>query len=279
MLFFRLSHAWFSFCNISIFAVTICILASCRTVSESKYSLINIDREFLATAFGDDCVNASSHIPDVYKVGLSGACRVIDGDVKCESHLPPSLNWAKLLEADYVTVTNTTGSQPDVAEKCIELIHEAGVNHSLSNRLAVALLALLAVSIVLNVAVLVIAHFNESAFKMLVFVPAFLHELILVVCLGLYLGISNHEVGEYIPDGERVSDMAVLGVGFWMLLAIFCVRAISSPALFVTTIIIIVSIPIAIVSFLLCLCGGSDTVQSHTTYIVKEVYVPKYPST
>ncbi|KAH9210483.1 hypothetical protein DL95DRAFT_465751 [Leptodontidium sp. 2 PMI_412] len=257
----------------TIFAVTICILASCRAVSESKYSLINIDRVFLTTAFGEDCVNTSIHIPDVYKIGLSGACRVTDGDVKCESHLPPSLNWARLLEADY-EASNTTGSQPDIREKCIELIHDRGVNHAFNDRLAVAMLALLVISIILNISQLAIALFNESAFGILIFVPAFLDEVILVVCLGLYLGINNHEVGEYIPDGQRVSDMAILGVGFWMLLAIFCVRAISSPALFVVTVIIIVSIPIAIISLLLCLCGGQSTVVAGTSYVVHVVYIP-----
>ncbi|KAH7397911.1 hypothetical protein BKA64DRAFT_52818 [Cadophora sp. MPI-SDFR-AT-0126] len=272
MMFFGVSHAWLSFCNISIFAVTICILASCRTVSESKYSLINIDRVFLTKAFGDDCVNASSHIPDVYKVGLSGACRVTDGDIQCKTHLPPSLNWAELLEADYAA-SNTTGSQPDILKKCTELIHDQGVNHAFNDRLAVAMLALLVISIILNVCQLAIALFNESAFGMLIFVPAFLDEVILVVCLGLYLGISNHEVGEYIPDGTRVSDMSILGVGFWMLLAIFCMRAISSPALFIVTVIIVVSIPIAIVSLLLCLCGGSSTVEAGTNYVVHVVHV------
>ncbi|KAG4444172.1 hypothetical protein IFR05_000401 [Cadophora sp. M221] len=202
---------------------------------------------------------------------LTSACRVTDGDVQCKSHLPPSLNWAKLLEADYAASANTTGSQPDILQKCTELIHTQGVNHAFNDRLAVAMLALLIISIILNIAQLAIALFNESAFSMLIFVPAFLDEVILVVCLGLYLGISNHEVGEYIPDGKRVSDMSLLGVGFWLLLATFCVRAISSPALFVVTLVIIVSIPIMVVSLLLCLCGGSGTVEAGTTYIVHVV--------
>ena len=82
---------WLFFCNIcispslsrylvhansrgtAIFVLTICVLASCRTALENNYSLINVDRAFLAAAFGDECVNASSHvISDVYKVGLSG---------------------------------------------------------------------------------------------------------------------------------------------------------------------------------------------------------------
>ncbi|KAL2061226.1 hypothetical protein VTL71DRAFT_7499 [Oculimacula yallundae] len=271
MLSFGLSHVWLSFCNLSIFALTICILASCRSSSESKYSLINIDKAFLTTAFGENCANASNLVPDVYKVGLSGACRVTDGTINCKSHLPPSLNWIKLLEAD-LTASNTTGSQASIKE-CMTFIKERGVDHGLNNRLAIAILALLTVSILLNLITLLVALLNDSAFSTLPFIPALLDEVILVVCLGLYLGIINHEVGDYVPNGDfsNISDISILGVGFWMLLAIFCLRAISIPALFVLTIVIIVSIPIACISLLLCCFGGGSKVSETTVWVYEVV--------
>ena len=60
-----------------------------------------------------------------------GACRTTDGVVTCKCHLPPSLNWAKLLEVDYLA-SNTTGSQVDVIEACMTLIQDRGVNHASS---------------------------------------------------------------------------------------------------------------------------------------------------
>ncbi|KEF59380.1 uncharacterized protein A1O9_04224 [Exophiala aquamarina CBS 119918] len=243
--------------------LTICALASCRTTSEN-YSLIDIDRAFLATAFGDDCVNASSYdIPDIYMAGLSGSCRAKDGVIDCQKDFPPSLNWVRLFEADIAA--NTSGSQADILEQCMGLIAEKKVDHALNDRLATALFSLLIVSIVFEITAPVIATFLSSAFGYPVFFVDLLDWIIDMVCLGIYVGILNHEVGQYIPHARLgdVSDKAILGVGFWMLLTIFGGRAISHPILFVSTVVIIIVIPLIPILLLLytCLClHGRDRV-------------------
>ena len=144
----------------------------------------------------------------------------------------------------------------------MKLIEEKGVNHGFNDRLAVALRALLIVSILLDITTLIIAILSDSAFGMWVFLPAFIDEIILVVCLGIYIGILNHELGEYISEPQNYSDKAILGVGFWMLLGIFSVRAISSPALLIITLLVALSIPLAFISllFLILGCGSSLSV-------------------
>jgi hypothetical protein len=186
---------------------------------------------------------------------------VKDGVVNCESQFPPSLNWVRLFEAD-IAATNKTGSQADILERCMTLIEEKGVDHALNDRLAVALLSLLAVSIVLHVTALVIAIFSSSAFGTAVFLPALLDEVILVGCIGIYLGIMNHEVGDYIPNEKmhNISDKAILGVGFWMLLGILGGRAISNPALLIITLLIALTIPLAFISLLLFIVGCADVI-------------------
>jgi hypothetical protein len=142
----------------------------------------------------------------------------------------------------------------------MKLIGEKGVNHGLNDRLAVALLALLVVSIILDVTALIIAILSDSAFGIAVFLPAFLDEVILLVCLGIYLGILNHEVGQYMSQElQDYSDKAILGVGFWMLLGIFSVRTISSPSLLIITLLVALAIPLAFISLLLFIfgCGSS----------------------
>jgi hypothetical protein len=144
----------------------------------------------------------------------------------------------------------------------MKLIEEKGVNHEFNDRLAVALRALLIVSILLDITTLIIAILSDSAFGIWVFLPAFIDEIILVVCLGIYIGILNHELGEYMSEPQDYSDKAILGVGFWMLLGIFSVRAISSPSLLIITLLVALSVPLAFISllFLILGCGSSPSV-------------------
>jgi hypothetical protein len=58
----------------------------------------------------------------------------------------------------------------------MKLIEEKGVNHGFNDRLAVALRALLIVSILLDITTLIIAILSDSAFGMWVFLPAFIDE-------------------------------------------------------------------------------------------------------
>ncbi|OAQ57369.1 protein kinase-like domain [Pochonia chlamydosporia 170] len=263
----------------SIFALTLCVLSGCRTSAESKYSLINADHTLLTASFGEDCVKAGiSVIPDLYKTGLAGACRVKDGSATCESSPPghPSLNWIDMFESDLnlAASANTTtprppGSSNSTIAHCLNVIASNPVDHAYNNRLASALLALLAICIVLNIATTAVALFSVSAFALPVFFPGLVDEILLVTCLGIYLGIMNHEAGSYIMQDHQhdIDGKAVLGVGFWLLLSTFAVRALSMPALLATTVLVAVSIPLVVISLVLCVVGCAEAVAGTVEFV------------
>ena len=249
---------------------------------ESNYSLINADRALLAASFGADCVSAGiSVIPDVYKTGLAGACRVHPTSTTCSPSPPghPSLSWTALFSSDLLlasTAPNTTTS-PDTIAHCLDLIASAPVNHAHNDRLAAALLALLAFSAVLNVAATLVALFRPSAFCLPVFFPALVDEVLLVAAGGVYLGILNHEVGPYIVRGHAVDGSvhvvdggSVLGIGFWLLLSVLAVRVVSMPALVVGTVGtvgVVIAVPVLVVCLVCsCICC-SDSVSGPVQYV------------
>lgn len=98
----------------------------------------------------------------------------------------------------------------------MKLIDEKGVDYSLNNKPAVALLTLLIIFIILNVITLIITILSNLAFKILVFLPAFLNKVILIVYISIYLSIKNYKVGEYILYKKlyNVLDKAILKVRF-----------------------------------------------------------------
>lgn len=68
-----------------ILAITICILTSCRSPSESNYSLLNYDRPFLGKIIGDECSDAGEGATaDVYRIGLAGKL-TYDVQQECQS--------------------------------------------------------------------------------------------------------------------------------------------------------------------------------------------------
>ncbi|KUL84204.1 hypothetical protein ZTR_06912 [Talaromyces verruculosus] len=281
---FGFTHAWLFLCNTTIFALTICVLIGCRTPAESDYSLINADHTLLTASFGEECVNASiSVIPDSYRTGLAGACRVKNGSATCETSPPghPSLNWINMFESDLTFLASTKTSNQTLPASpsdttsnstitsCLNLIALNPIDHTYNNRLASALLALLAVCIVLNFATTAIAPFCDAAFSLRFFFPALVEEILLVTCLGIYLGIMNNEGTSYItPEHEHdIDGMAVLGVGFWLLLSAFAVRAASTPALLVTTVLVAASIPLLVISLVFCVLGCGESIGSSVKLI------------
>jgi hypothetical protein len=79
----------------------------------------------------------------------------------------------------------------------------------------------------------------------------------------------NHEVGGYIPNEKihDVSDKAILGVGFWMLLGIFGGRAISNPALLKITLLVALTLPLVCISLLLWIFGCGGVIASSATVV------------
>ncbi|GAB1315301.1 hypothetical protein MFIFM68171_05511 [Madurella fahalii] len=284
---FYFSHAWMSFCNLVIFALTICIFIGCRTPAESSYGLINAPYSLLTASFGEECVNSSLvALPEKYTVGLAGSCRLTNTTTTCSSHPPgwPSLNWVQLYESDLLdtlsNLRNTTAttfqnaattSTISTLNHCLSLTQSSAVDHAFNNRLASGLLALLVFSFLMNLAITSTAIFiqalykSESAFRREpIFYLGLFDEILLVTCLGIYMGIMNHEVGGYIIHERRheISQNAVLGIGFWLLFAVFGLRVVSHPALFVTTVLVALAIPVIFVSLTICCIWGMASLAS-----------------
>ena len=167
-----------------------------------------------------------------------------------------------------------TDDQGTVLDQCLDTLNKANVDHDHTSRLAAALFAFLIISTLLNACALVAAVLCGSGFGLPVFFIGLADEVIMVTCLGIFLGIINHEMGRYIPASVNLGDIddkAALGVGFWFLVAIFVVRVISHPLLLALTIaicVLIILIPIFLI--LCCLGGGGDAkeyVQTKVVYV------------
>jgi hypothetical protein len=58
---------------VGLFALSICVLAGCRSSMEKNYSLLNWPRSTIGLIWGQECEDATaSIIPDIYKFGTSG---------------------------------------------------------------------------------------------------------------------------------------------------------------------------------------------------------------
>lgn len=191
------------------------------------------------------------------------------------------LDWVTLFQSDLVAA-NTTDSQALALEKCMDTLNGAGVDHTLTGKLATALFGLLIFSTILNVCALVAAALFGSGFALPVFVIGLIDEIIIVTCIGLFIGIINHEVGRYIPASVNLGDIddkAALGLGFWMLVAVLGLRVISHPLLFVVTLVVCLLILIIPLFLIACCCLGDDGRDSATVYVrsrVEYVYSTTY---
>lgn len=197
--------------------------------------------------------------PFIYILTFPGSCRVKDGVTSCESH-GPRINWVSQLEAD-ITAANVSDSQGVILDRCVKTLNERGPDHSFTSRLATAMFALLVISTILNVSGIIAAVFYGSGFAKPIFIIGLIDEMILVTCIGIFLGLLNHEVGKYIPATvalRDIDDKAILGVGFWMLIAAFGARAISHPLLFLITLVVALLVVLVPISLLLACCLGSD---------------------
>ncbi|SPO07029.1 uncharacterized protein DNG_09723 [Cephalotrichum gorgonifer] len=269
----RASQVWLLVCNIGIFALAICVLASCRSPSEANYSLLNFDRPFLRKIIGDECFRASEGFARTW------ACREVDGAMDCEGR-GQKLEWVTLFEADLVAA-NTTDDQAFKLDGCMDTLNGEGVDHALAGKLATALFALLISSTILGLCALIVAFVCGSGFALPVFVLGLIDEIIIITCIGLFIGIINHEVGRYIPSAAHLGDIddkAALGVGFWLLVAILGARAISHPLLFALTLVVSLAILVIPIVVLLGCCPVGESRKKATVYVrTKVMYVCETP--
>jgi hypothetical protein len=130
----------------------------------------------------------------------------------------------------------------------------------------------LIISILINVISLVL-KIKLSLLSGAVFGTLLLDALILAVCIGIFLGIIQYEVGDYLPDDKQTSikGTAVLGVRFWILIALFGARLISHPFLLIGFIAIALLVPVMVifVIFLVLSLFGCVSTKTTINHVVK----------
>jgi hypothetical protein len=159
-------------------------------------------------------------------------------------------------------------------DQCVQTLNDRGPDHSFTGRLAKAMFALLIISTLLNVSGLVAAVFYGSGFAKPVFIIGLIDEIILFTCIGIFIGLINHELGRCLSSTvalREVDDMAVFGVGFWMLVAVFGARAISHPLLFLVTLVVALFVVLVPIFLLLICCMGSDGRERTVVYVRRRI--------
>jgi hypothetical protein len=140
-----------------------------------------------------------------------------------------------------------TQNQNKTSQDCKSYIESRPVNHALVHQLSTVIFSLLLVSVTLNITSLIIGTISDSAFGLAPFVPLLLDAIALAACIGLYFGVIQHGLGDYMVDKNApLPSMHILGIGFWMLIAIFVVRILSHPALAIGFICLLLLIPLGV---------------------------------
>ncbi|ORX99950.1 hypothetical protein BCR34DRAFT_606436 [Clohesyomyces aquaticus] len=231
-----------------------CVLNSCGSPSQVQYSLINSNDRTLAYMMGKDCEdcrlgNASAK----YQIGLSSSCRVVTNGTKCTRQFTNSFNIAHLVLQD---VSNKTLTPEQSAQAYESFSPLTTTPHEVVLKLAIALGALLVISVFIGFISMGIAFTRTSGFSETMLSPLILNTIILNC--GTYTAASN-------------GIMEFIKVGAWLLVAAFISRLLSSPILlvgFVGLILFLAFLPIAIVGAFLaaCCCGSSSSSTSSTSY-------------
>jgi hypothetical protein len=153
-----------------------------------------------------------------------------------------------------------------------EFTYDSSIPQDTVGRIAIALGSILIVSVLVGVGCIGIAVTRTSGFSETLLLPLILDALLHITCLGLYLGILVHEVfANY--AGETMSTTpftAFIGVGGWLLIAMFGSRVISHPLLtlgFLCLCGLLILLPVCIVIGLIlsCCCSDNDTKTSTTS--------------
>jgi hypothetical protein len=255
-----------------ILALSICVLAGCRSRLESQYSIINWPRSTLALIWGDDCANATADlIPDVYRMGASGelgqlspglsamrtgeyltpclgTCRVFDGDVDCSRHFPPSINLAREILED---LAKADQSEDAALDTCREAIDKSFIQHNKAERLGKAMIAFLIVTIILCFTSSA-ASFVDGGIGPFTTGVLVVDLLFIFASLALVIAMVNFEGGGYLNDvqGRDYSDREMIGIAIWMMTAMLMARVLSSPWLTMMALVIILPIVLVFLLFL-----------------------------
>ncbi|KAH7241515.1 hypothetical protein BKA59DRAFT_494057 [Fusarium tricinctum] len=261
------SLIWLAFWNLGLFALSICVLAGCRSSMEKNYSLLNWPRSTIGLIWGQECEDATaSIIPDIYKFGTSGLCRVTDGKTKCKRQFPPTLNLAQAVmddldkaEKDGASIDSTT------LEKCREAIDKP-VNHGTAKKLGIVMISFIIASVFINIISLVVAAASGSAFSIASTAVLATDALFIFTSIILCIAMMNFEGGGYLKEvhGQEFSDREMIGIAIWMLVAMLIGRVLSNFWLIIGAICILLPIALVFVLFLVRTRGFFAVVRAAT---------------
>ncbi|KAK7217368.1 hypothetical protein V2G26_005371 [Clonostachys chloroleuca] len=235
---------WLCFLNLGIFALAICVLAGCQSPAENNYSLINWNTKMLTLIWGQECTNATSEfIPNLYKMGSSGVCRVFDNEVTCSGHFPPDLNLAQAVLEDIDKFNSTD----PVIQKCRETIDKP-INHSTAKKIGIALACVIFLSMLLGVISTLVAVKTDEPWGWGTSPVLVFDAITIFVALVLLVAIMNYEGGGYLKHvhAREYSDKEMIGIGLWLLLGMFIARMLSNPWVLAGVITILVPIFLAV---------------------------------
>ncbi|CAF3656327.1 unnamed protein product [Fusarium graminearum] len=249
---------WLAVWNLGLIALSICVLAGCRTSAEKNYALIQWPRSTIALVWGEECEAATADIiPDWYKFGASGkytscfysyyvyllidytgVCRVTDGHTSCKSKFPPTFNLAQAVLKDLDEAEST-----ETLEKCKEAI-DRPIDHKTPKTLGAVMVAFLITSIFISVFSVGIAAAEGSAWALWTTGLLAIDMLLIFASLILCVAMMNYEGGGYLTGvhGQEFSDRAMMGIALWMLLAMLLGRLFSNPWLIILFIFILATI-------------------------------------
>ncbi|KAM5341994.1 hypothetical protein ACJ41O_015025 [Fusarium nematophilum] len=277
----KFSLPWLAFWNLGLLALSICVLAGCRSNMEKNYSIVNWPRSTIALVWGDECANATADIiPDKYKLGASGerlilgeiatqltlpgTCRVFDGKTSCKSRFPPSLNLAKAVLHD-LSQANSSDA-PAILQECAEAIDKP-IDHSTAEKLGVAMISFIIVSIFINLISLVVAGVTGEPFGVATTSVLVIDALFLFTSLILCIAMMNYEGGGYLKGvhGGDFSDREMIGVAIWMLVAMVIARVLSNPWLLIVLLAILLPIALVFLLFLVRTRGFFAVVRAYAS--------------
>ncbi|KAH7127486.1 hypothetical protein EDB81DRAFT_729587 [Dactylonectria macrodidyma] len=252
--------SWQAFWNIGIIALSICVLSGCRSNMESNYSIVNWPRSTIGLIWGEECMNATANIiPDTYKLGASGMCRVFGGKTSCKSRFPPSLNLAKFVLEDLDGVEDA----PAILTECRETIDKS-IDHKTAARLGIAMIAFIIVCIFINLISIGLAA-ATGAFDWPNTILLGIDALFIFTALILCIAAMNYEGGGYLKgvSGRDFSDREMIGIAIWMLVGMLFARILSSPALLLLALAIILPIVLVFILFLVRTRGFFAVVRAY----------------
>ncbi|KAJ2902887.1 hypothetical protein MKZ38_010698 [Zalerion maritima] len=270
--YFTWRHIQLAIFNVASLAIIICLLISCRTPKEAKYSFYDIDRPLLRNMTNGTCVEDSLAIPRTYSLGLSGVCRVSgDGDTDCDASFPASFNLTSYILAD---LANDASSE---AAACRDVLASSrDIDHRGTKQVVKSITALLFVSLVLDIFLPVVASLMDH-FSVVLLIPLLADFGMRAAVFFLVAKIYGNEVDEYLTDGMRKDGGMHMfdstGVAVWLVVSLIALRFASNLLLLLVVVVLAVLVPLLLLACVLACCEALWVIKQDVFQLPPDILV------